>query len=61
MKETIISAPEGTKYLDKIFNINSEYGDTLPKNCLFNKVTTGSGGTYVALHSSEPTIIAVPS
>lgn len=61
MKETIISAPEGTKYLDKIFNINSEYGDTLPKNCLFNKVTTGSGGTYVALHSSEPTIIAVPT
>ena len=47
--------------LSDIFNIESEYGDTLPKNCIFNKVTTGCGGTYIALTSSEPTIIVVPT
>lgn len=58
---TYIDAPEGAKYLSEIFNLNSTHGDTLPKNCIFNKITTGSGGTFVALTSTEPTIIAVPT
>lgn len=61
MKVTTITVPENINKLSELFNINSEYGDTLPKNCLFDKVTTGCGGTYVALHSTAPTIIAVPT
>lgn len=37
---TIITVPITVKKLSEIFNIDSEYGDTLPKNCLFDKVTT---------------------
>lgn len=58
---TTIKAPANATRLSDIFNIESEYGDTLPKNCIFNKVTTGCGGTYIALTSSEPTIIVVPT
>ena len=34
--------------------------DELPKNCMFNKVTTGCGATHIALTNLEPTIVAVP-
>lgn len=34
--------------------------DELPKNCVFNKVTTGCGATHIALTNLEPTIVAVP-
>lgn len=57
MEHTYIVAPIGAKYLSEV----PEMFDGLPKNCLFNKVTTGCGGTYVALTSSEPYIIAVPT
>ena len=59
--EKIIKMPKGAKYLSEVFYFGSEYGDSLPQNCIFNKVTTGCGGTYVALHSVRPTIIAVPT
>lgn len=58
---TIIKAPKNTKYLSEVFNLTSIHGSTLPKNCLFDKVTTGCGGSYLALTSPEPTIIAVPT
>lgn len=58
MEETYITAKQGQKYLSEVLE---DYGDTLPKNCLFDKVTTGCGGTYVALTSPEPYIIAVPT
>lgn len=61
MKHSIIKVPSNISKLSELFNINSEYGDTLPKNCLFDKVTTGCGATYTALHSPYPTIIAVPT
>lgn len=51
-----IRAPEGTKYLKDIFT-----DGLLPQNCVFNKVLTGCGGSYVALTSPEPYIIAVPT
>lgn len=61
MQITKIKVKPTIKYLSELFNIESEYGTTLPQNCIFNKVTTGCGGTYVALTSSNPTIIAVPT
>ena len=59
--EKVIQMPKGAKYLSEVLYFGSEYGDSLPQNCIFNKVTTGCGGTYVALHSVRPTIIAVPT
>ena len=38
----------------------SETLTELPKNCMFNKVTTGCGATHIALTNLEPTIVAVP-
>lgn len=61
MNKILIKAKETDRYLSDIFNINSEHGSSLPRNCLFNKVTTGCGGTYVALNDPEPTIIIVPT
>lgn len=52
--ETTIEATKGSKYL-------SEFIEELPKNCIFDKVLTGSGGTYMALTSKERYIIAVPT
>lgn len=56
-----ITVPSGTKYLSELFNMNTEYGDTLPTNCLFDKRLTGVGGTYIALSNPYPTIIVVPT
>ena len=53
MKEIIIKAPQGAKYL-------SDFTDTLPDGIL-NKVDTGCGATTVALTNSENTIICCPS
>lgn len=52
----LIQAPPEAKYLSE-FLPNGE----LPRNCLFDKVLTGCGGTYLALTSPEPYIIAVPT
>jgi hypothetical protein len=40
-------------YLNQVIN-------ELPKNCLFNKVITGAGGTTIALTDNAPTVICVP-
>lgn len=53
---SFIHAPEGTKYLKEVFA-----DGLLPQNCVFDKVLTGCGGSYVALTSPEPYIIAVPT
>jgi len=37
-----------------------EFKNGLPKDCIFNKVKTGCGGTTIALTDSSPTIICVP-
>jgi hypothetical protein len=37
-----------------------EFNSGLPKDCIFNKVKTGCGGTTIALTDSSPTIICVP-
>lgn len=37
-----------------------EFRSGLPKNCIFNKVKTGCGGTTIALTDNSPTIICVP-
>lgn len=37
-----------------------EFKNGLPKDCIFNKVRTGCGGTTIALTDSSPTIICVP-
>lgn len=58
MKTEYIQAKPDQRYLSEVLE---EYGNTLPKNCLFDKVTTGCGGTYVALTSPEPYVIAVPT
>jgi hypothetical protein len=37
-----------------------EFRSGLPKNCIFNKVKTGCGGTTIALTDNSSTIICVP-
>lgn len=49
----------------KHLTINSTNGKLnmydLPKNCIFNKVITGCGGTTVALFNYINYVIAVPT
>jgi len=45
--------PKGVKYLRDVT-------DTLPKNCIYNKVVTGAGATTIALQNNENYIICVP-
>lgn len=52
---TYLTMPAGSKYL------SDKLPDTLPQNCLFDKVLTGCGGTFVALASYQPYIVAVPT
>lgn len=61
MKKQIIIAPKGSKYLSDVFNMHSEHGPLLPRNCIIDKKVTGCGATYSAIVSPEPTIIAVPT
>lgn len=56
MRTSTIKAPEGVKYLSDVLPEKA-----LPRNCIFNKVLTGCGGTYLALTDPEPYIIAVPT
>lgn len=58
MQERFIQALEGQLYLGEVL---ASSGGLLPQNCLFDKVLTGAGGTYVALTAPEPYIIAVPT
>lgn len=58
METSYIQAKPNQRYLSEVLK---DYGNSLPKNCLFDKVTTGCGGTYVALTSPEPYVIAVPT
>jgi len=48
-----INAPEGVEYLGQFMN-------ELPVNCLFNKGTTGCGGTNLGLSNNKNTLIAMP-
>lgn len=52
VKDPIV-APKGTKFLSDIPNFK------FPKG-IFNKKSTGCGGTHYALINDEPTIVAVP-
>ena len=52
MNETI-KVPKGVKRI-------SEFMDDLPINCMFNKVTTGSGMTSLALLNDVKYVIAMP-
>lgn len=49
----------------KTININSNDGfltiNQLPKNCIFNKVICGCGGTTIAFKSNENYVICVPT
>lgn len=53
MKREVIQAPEDARYL-------SDFIDTLPKDCLFDKGAVGCGGTTIAIKEKANTIIAVP-
>lgn len=48
-----ITIPKSVNYL-------SDYLDTLPHNCLFDKGKTAAGGTTLALEAKVPYIICVP-
>ncbi len=50
----------GTKPDGKPVTFLSDVIDTLPHNCILNKVTTGCGLTSMALSNDVPTVIAVP-
>lgn len=45
--------PRDVKYLSKVI-------DTLPKNCIYNKVVTGAAATTIALTNNENYIVCVP-
>ena len=53
MKKEIIKNPKGKEYL-------GQFMTELPVNCLFDKGTTGCGGTSVAIENHKNTIIAMP-
>tara|TARA_R110002050_G_C8921193_1_gene511420 strand:+ start:247 stop:2253 length:2007 start_codon:yes stop_codon:yes gene_type:complete len=51
--ELVIDVPEGSEYV-------GDFMTDLPKNVMFNKVTTGSGMTTLALTNDVKYVIAVP-
>lgn len=53
MKIKVVNVSKEKKYLSEVF-------DELPLNCILDKTLTGAGGTYVAIHSKKPYVIAVP-
>ncbi len=64
IKDREIVADRHCKYLSEVNGIGSTVlgvEPRLPDDCILNKVTTGCGGTSVALREKRPYVIAVPS
>lgn len=53
MTNQVIEAPKGARYL-------SQFLTDLPVNCLFDKFSTGCGGTTLALSNNQNYVVCVP-
>lgn len=59
MKQITIKAKAGTRYMDQIPEIITEYGNDLPHNAVIDKQVTGIGGTHLVLTNDVPYVVAV--